>query len=501
MYKILFVDDEQSVLEYLPLAIQWDELDITEMHTASDAQSALKIVKEIIPDIIIADVEMPGMSGLEFCKEVKRTNPDIELVILSAFDRFDYAKKAIGMGVEDYLLKPVDEEELWQLMKRIVDGIEASGKKKSHSHLLELQALEKETGTILRNLFSGTVVEARLNDRFSFLDNYENFWLIMQKNDGSEELRECLKNILAEEGLLIEDDIFIMPEQGFYILLGRKNFQISMEQKTEDLERRLERQGNSVMISYVGIRRNESYEDALRQCFFKLEEGFFDEKEVVLDQTDILPPDLKEGLNLLSEEGNISDLKKVISETVICAKQKNAEPVKVCNMLMDVLITLKTYLARYWQDEAMEVFRRITVFALFRCGSLDGMYQMIERCMGEFQYFVINQQKTHGNSYIVRIAKEYTKEHYQDTDLSLQNVADATGTSRTYFSKIFKELTKEKYWDYLSKYRIEKAKILLNNTNLSQAEISVRVGYASEFHFSRKFKEIVGVSPNKFRKS
>ncbi len=495
MYKILFVDDEQSVLDYLPLAISWDELDITELYTASDAQSALEIVKETVPDIIIADVEMPGMNGLEFCKEVKKTNPDMELVILSAFDRFDYAKKAIGMGVEDYLLKPVDEEELWQLMKRIVDDLEASGKKESQSHSIELHALEKETGTILRNLFNGENTNSRLNEKFSFLNRYENFFLIVQKNEVNGEIRECLKDILTEENILI------MPESGFYILLVQRNLRVSMEQKAEELEQKLKKQGNSVMLSYTHLKKTETYEITLKRCFFKLEESFYGEKEAILDWTDILPPDLKEGLNLLSEEGNIADLKKEISEAVMSAKFKKAEPVKVCNMLMDVLITLKTYLAKYWQDEAMELFRRITVFSLFRCGSLDDMYQMIERCMGELQYFVANQQKTHGNSYIVRIAKEYTKEHYQETDLSLQDVADATGTSRTYFSKIFKELTSEKYWDYLSKYRIEKAKNLLSNTNLTQAEISIRVGYASEFHFSRKFKEIAGVSPNKFRKS
>lgn len=435
MYKILFVDDEQSVLDYLPLAISWDKLEITELYTASDAQTALKIVKEMIPDVIIADVEMPGMNGLEFCKEVKNENPDIELVILSAFDRFDYAKKAIGMGVEDYLLKPVDEEELWQLMKRIVDNLEASGKKERQSHSMELHALEKETGAILRKLFTGENPDSELNEKFSFLNEYENCFLIVQKNEDSGEIREYLKGILTEE------EILLMPEPGFYILLVQRNFQVSMEQQAKELEQKLKKQENPAMFSYIHIKKNESIEEALKRCFLKLEENFYEEKEAVLDQTEILPPDLKAGLNSLSEEGNIADLKKEILGAVMQAKLKRSEPVKVCNMLMDVLITLKTYLAKYWQDEAMELFRRISAFSLFRCGSLDDMYQMTERCLGEFQYFVADQQKTHGNSYIVRIAKEYTKEHYQETDLSLQDVADAAGTSRTYFSKIFKDLT------------------------------------------------------------
>lgn len=135
-----------------------------------------------------------------------------------------------------------------------------------------------------------------------------------------------------------------------------------------------------------------------------------------------------------------------------------------------------------------------------RCGSRDMLRDMLEEKLQELEVFVTKQREEHGNQYLVKMAKSYTKEHYQEAGLSLKEVADAVGISRTYFSSAFKELTGEKYWDYLSRYRIEKAKILLKETGLSQAEISEKVGYNSEYHFSRKFKEVAGISPNKFRK-
>ena len=212
-------------------------------------------------------------------------------------------------------------------------------------------------------------------------------------------------------------------------------------------------------------------------------------------------PDLGEGLNMLSEDGSIQALRDVIYQMMDNAFACHGEPLKICGMILDIFIGLKIYLTKYWQEDAMDVFRRLDVGTLMRCGSREDLYGLVKDYLEELRLFLARQEKDCGNAYIVRTAKKYTKEHYQDKGLSLQEVSDAVGISRTYFSKAFKEITGEKYWDYLSSYRIRKAKELLCNTNLGQAEISQRVGYESEFHFSRKFKELVGMSPNKFRRS
>lgn len=134
------------------------------------------------------------------------------------------------------------------------------------------------------------------------------------------------------------------------------------------------------------------------------------------------------------------------------------------------------------------------------CGTREELYAFVYKELKELQDFLETRKEGHENYYIVKVAKTYTKENYKNPNLSLQEVADAVGISRTYFSTVFRDLTGEKYWDYLTGCRIEQAKKLLRETNLSQGEISIMVGYTSEFHFSRKFKETVGLSPNKFRK-
>lgn len=212
-------------------------------------------------------------------------------------------------------------------------------------------------------------------------------------------------------------------------------------------------------------------------------------------------PNIQEGLKILSQDRDVSMLRKEICGAMEDAFVQCGEPVHICEMILEVFIALKMYLTKNWQQDAMGILRGLEIVTLMRCGTLENLYGIVDQYLEELRLFVDQQQKTYGDFYIVRVAKEYTKQNYHKKELSLQEVADAVGISRTYFSKMFKDMTGEKYWDYLSRYRIEKAKEMLLNTNLGQAEISEQVGYGSEFHFSRKFKEIVGMSPNKFRKN
>ena len=274
------------------------------------------------------------------------------------------------------------------------------------------------------------------------------------------------------------------------------------------IRQKMEREGFHVWISYVKLCREESVTQAFVRCFYGLEGMFYVERgrkkpkqTIEFGQMEAQLPELGEGLRMISEDGNISVFQSTLYQAVEEAFKRQGEPVKICGMVLDAFIMLKIYLTKYWQEDAMDIFRRLDMGMLMRCGSPENLYETAGLYLEELQFFVRQEKKNHGNAYIVRVAREYTMEHYQEKDLSLQEVSDAVGISRTYFSKAFKEMTGEKYWDYLSAYRIEKAKELLCNTSLGQAQISEQVGYGSEFHFSRKFKEIVGMSPNKFRRT
>lgn len=502
MYKILFVDDERNILEYLPFAIDWNSLGITQMYTASNAKEALRVVRKEKPDIAIVDVEMPEMDGLEFCREAQKIHPQIKFVILSAFDRFDYARRALVIGVKDYLLKPVDEEELLKLMRDLTEDLDKLRRNSKENQFRQMYALEKEARELLRELLNQKEPGIMLEEDFPILKEYENICMLMQWNRDTKECRESLKKCMDEKSL------FIALENGFYAVLRKRDILESMEQRVDEIRQKLEREGFHVWTSYVRTRKEESATQAFARCFLGVERIFYQDcgkmssrGKVEFGQIELTLPDLSEGLHMISENGNISEFQKSVYQAMDDAFARRAEPVKICGMIMDAFIMLKIYLTKYWQEDAMNIFRRLDIGTLLCCGSPENLYETVGLYLEELQFFVRQQKKNHGEDYIVRIAKEYTKEHYQEKDLSLKEVSDAAGISRTYFSKAFKEMTGEKYWDYLSAYRIEKAKELLRSTSLGQAEISERVGYGSEFHFSRKFKEIAGMSPNRFRRS
>lgn len=502
MYKILFVDDEINVLEYLPLAINWEEIGITRIFTASDSERALQIVRKENPDIAVVDVEMPGKNGLDFCKEAQQINNQMIFVILSAYDRFDYAKRAITIGVDDYLLKPVNESELLILMKKIVLGLDKSQKSKLESETRQAHAISKVAKDFLHKLFHNEETSENLENDCPAISEYKNIMIVMQSIESPGECGELLKESLDSESL------FISLESGIYAVLWKSSILASIEEKVDNIRWKMSRESLNVWIAYVRARKDENISQTFTRCFYELEKiSFMGSKkemlkeEISFKQEDIQLPDIQNGLKILLEDRDISILRKEICNAMEDAFLCCVEPIRICEMILEVFIALKMYLTKNWQQEAMNVFRKLNIVTLIRCGSPEKLYCVVDQYLEELKFFVIQQHKAYGNFYAVRIAKEYTKQNYQKKELSLQEVADAVGLSRTYFSKVFKDMTGEKYWDYLSKYRIEKAKEILLNTNLGQAEISEKVGYGSEFHFSRKFKEIVGMSPNKFRKN
>lgn len=392
MYKILFIDDEVNVLEYLPLAIRWEELGITQIFTASDSESALRIVKNEKPDIALVDVEMPRKNGLEFCKEAQVIHPQMILVILSAFDRFDYAKKAISIGVNDYLLKPVDEKELSALMKKIVNDLEILRKSNMENKTRQEHAMEKAVRDFVQKLFHNEKLVENLENDFPVLKEYKNIMLVMQRNGDTKECRHLLEENLDAESL------YFPSKNGIYTVLWKSNILVSMDEKINNIRWKMEREGLHVWISCVKMREQENISQAFIRCFYELEKISFmaDRKktqngEIAFKQVDIPLPNIQEGLKILSQDRDVSMLRKEICGAMEDAFVQCGEPVHICEMILEVFIALKMYLTKNWQQDAMGILRGLEIVTLMRCGTLENLYDIVDQYLEELRLFVDRQ--------------------------------------------------------------------------------------------------------------
>lgn len=136
MYKVMLVDDEKLILQGLLNIIEWDKLDLEVIHLAEDGMEALEKFKDNPVDIIVTDINMPRLTGLELLKEIKALDSNVKFIILSGYDEFSYARTAIKLGVENYILKPIDEEELESSLKKLKKKIEEEKSK-------DIKVLEK----------------------------------------------------------------------------------------------------------------------------------------------------------------------------------------------------------------------------------------------------------------------------------------------------------------------------------------------------------------------
>ena len=169
MYKILIVDDERMIRMGIERTIQWEKIKIGQVFTAASAQQAMNIIEESHPDIMITDINMTEMSGLELVNEIKTKNQDMRIIILTGYERFEYARKALQLQVHDFLLKPIDEQELTDSIKRQVEELEEI--KEKNARLLTVKRTEgvmqqEQLEAVMRDYIHGNSLEPEKEEEF-----------------------------------------------------------------------------------------------------------------------------------------------------------------------------------------------------------------------------------------------------------------------------------------------------------------------------------------------
>ena len=520
MIKAFLVEDETVIREGLRNNIPWNQFGYELVGDASDGEMALSMIRKYQPDVLITDIKMPFMDGLSLSKIVAEEFPNTRIVIISGYDEFEYARQAIEVGVEQYLLKPITRAKLTKVLEELKEKIEQSQEQSDYQLRYKNEIHEYEQFS--RRLFFESVLEGKL----SASEIYEEASKL-ELDISAQAYNLLLLNYREKEEVMKEEEVlhyFLRNPQYIVFRLNVSSFGILIMADTEELSK-YTRQAIEYIRQvcesvadkvdwYVAVGSPVERLSMLSACYQKANKCF---------SYRFVTPD-----HHVLQEGLISDLVSEKEETNL----ENVDPSQMNpEVIRDFLqrgesSEIENFAEYYFQSihEALEsrMFRdyvllniRFTTIAFVeslgysRDKFLEQVPADIPSGMEDIkQYFVMSlrtaieirdKQSDDQSGRIIRMALEYIEENYTNESLSLNSVATKVHVSANYFSAIFSQNMKMTFVEYVTKKRMDKAKALLKNTDILASEIAQMVGYKDSHYFSFVFKKTQGMSPREYR--
>lgn len=470
MLKLLIVDDEPHVREGLADLIDWGQIGLEVCGIGVNGKDGVEKIRALQPDICLIDIRMPGLTGIEAIRQVKEEGLDCQFIILSGYSDFKYAKEAIALEVHDYLLKPVDEDELLETAKRIC------GKLQSKVQYEKYKGMEQ-----LRKILQG--------DSFDLEKGYYDARYQLAafgKSSDDSALLEKLERL--EKAQLLRDErllIFLNEEaktvsQKLNPLIAK--YQVPMALSDQSLN------AHQVKRAY------EEVEKLLERSFFFKEPSLMTAETLKTSKSGS-PLNMDELFRSI-ELGNRFNKEQLLRE-LTHYYQHTSSPV---DQVKGELANLQLQLLEKFQNQYpnLKFPKKETLMnTIYRHDNLhvilSGFAKEWDRISAEIEdYSGLEDQ-------LVKKIQHYIERYYYES-LSLQLVGELFNYNPTYLGKKFKEETGESFPKYVDRVRIENAKQLLTREKLKVYEVSDRVGYCNIDYFYRKFKHHVGKSPKEFQK-
>lgn len=536
MLKIMIVDDEFYFREAIKISLPWNELGFEICGEAKNGRDALEKVAAIKPEIIIVDINMPIMDGLEFVQHLRETNNDIKIIILTGHSEFNYARQAVKLGVFNYLLKPVDEEELKKTlldlrniinkenrikmeMDRLMQQVRASMpllKDKFLNELLRGNLSKKDSGTIKRmeylkinsvsDYYLAVTIEVDTDEDFNWDDEDKQLWKFAVSNITDE---------ILSEGFVF--DRCYDNDDRICIIIGanddedRNTFLSGLEYKLEWLRSIVAKYMDfSVTIGVGEIRDDlfdiaESYKESIVALKNKVTLG----KNKVILYSSVAEPGIKV-INLFTVEQRsqllmsmrIANEKEVdmcitqIFERMRCENIHYEMLFVACIELISVcfefIIEVGASLEDIFPDKQLGIIEKLQLKK-----SINDMEEWIKEIY-RHTLETIKKNKSSKASKTIEEVKNYIGENYQNYELNIDEIARNLFINYAHLCFIFKRDTGVTINEYLTEFRIRKAKDLFDSGNTLIHDVASKVGYADANYFGKCFKKFYGIPPSKY---
>lgn len=529
MFKILLADDEGLVLESLQRIITNHFGELCKVQTAKTGRAVIELAEEFRPDIAIMDIQMPGINGIEAIEEMIKFCPRTRFIIMSAYDTFDYAKRAMELGVIEFLTKPANTMRIISVIEKAMKLVEEEQQKREK----DLAVREKmeavlpvlENGMIYAILFENNDV-SDLNRYRELLDLKEEYGTVIVIEIGDEIENHKMTNVVGTsvkaqkfyyEFSLIVKEFFsaivgpVMTNRVVvYIPLDEKilqdeyNERVKTIEKTRNMLKKLTTRIELQFRAGIGSIRPfynsySSYQEACR-ALKHVEGSVLHISDYVANQ------EVDKNYPMETENEMFESLRKGnVQHTITLAKDfftwmEN----NYSNCLQDIklkILELVMYAERIaFQEGGMSYhFRDRSEYmtTVEQTESLDRLREwFIDKMKAATE--IIHGKSSEKYSDLVECARQYIEANFSK-DISLDDVSREVKISPYYFSKVFKDETGDTFVEYLTRLRMDQAKKLLKNRDNSIKQICVESGYSDPNYFSRIFKKNVGVTPSEYR--
>lgn len=530
MFKLMIVDDEPEIRAHIKNTIEWDQLGLILVGEAGDADIAMEVALLHRPQFVIMDICLPGKDGLSLAAELIEQNPEVKLLVISGFQDFSYAQKAISIGASDYLTKPVVPNELNNALKRMVDSFDAQKKEQQRMYAARqilVQNREMLSHWLLKMLFygeqDGTTTEETLQ-QLSVLDMApigEHCVVLMAAerkkgaatlNSGvqSATVKQYLQNRFQEAGFGVicyfDDDMVLSVLLSSKTSIDASGLEELCIAARNELEFYFAQQYcigiGAVVDSRTKIGETAvSARRALQDSLMLSDEQVISwqnlrEKNVIPVQTQQINRRWQSHLISCIREGNKSALDTAVDELI---RQMETDDER-----REFGIELLGSIAKECGELGVYPWKTIdypqTVRQLFAVEDTCKFADLLKSLCGKL-IDILRQRDIDVNRYLIVNAKKYIDANYSDNELSLEQVSNHVGLSKSYFCSLFHKVEGTTFKLYLMELRMRYARRLLASTDKKIYEISCEVGYSDTAYFNRVFKRINGMTPLQFRNS
>lgn len=535
MIRVVIVDDEEKVCRLICKLIHWDELEMELVGTAFNGIEALQLIETEHPNLVLTDIRMPGYDGMELLKRAREFDKDIEFIIISGYSHFEYAQTAIGYGVSDYILKPINEETLnatlQKVRKRYMEYLDLTEKR------LELQKQQIVDQARVRDTLWFDLENAQipqeldaLNEmyRYHFKDGLFRTFLVQIDVKNNENISENYADNVMElanskfPGIFEKYAAEYCMDSGIFCLnhkiTGIINYDEENKKKVMSALENVINKLSMELLAFEYIRfhlavSGEIYRvDQLSGCIEQAErvmgERLFTCNSLFLErlpenaefEKDMLFKPFSLAIRQSLEFQNprqLTDVVKLLHMDVIARKLNGVQILNLVREAYRMFLISGLFQSEYhfdnWEEQEENFFRKAEL-----CCSHDNLFDLLAQiCKRNMDDAItcFNMEKVRPISH----AKNYIREHFAEP-ISLEEVSSVVGFSGSYFSTIFRKETGKNFLEYVMDVRIEEAKAFLRESSMTIENVARSVGINDCKRFSKTFRKLNGISPKEYRK-